>query len=72
MRAFSASAASNFAILQPLPVPIFQALPAAVSAAPVETRDIGESSKSPESDGVGISISPLLLKQRDNVVYWKT
>ena len=64
--AFAASAAANFAILQPLPLPILQPLPAAASAAPVVTRDIGESSKSPESGGVGPSISPLLLKQMED------
>ena len=29
------------------------------------SRDIGESSKSPESGGVGLSIGPLLLKQME-------
>ena len=30
------------------------------------TRKIGESSKSPESGGVGLSIGPLLLKQMED------
>jgi len=60
--AFAASASANLAV----PLPILKPLPAAASAVPVVTRDIGESSKSPESGGVGLSISPLLLKQMED------
>ena len=63
--AFAASAAANFAVLQPVPLLNLQPLPAGASAAPVVTRDIGESSKSPDSGGVGLSICPLLLKQME-------
>ena len=65
MLAFAASAAANFAVLQPVPQ-ILQPLPAVASSFPVVTRDIGESSKSPESGGVGLSIGPLLLKQMED------
>ena len=64
--AFAASAAANFAVLQPVPLLILQPLPAAASASPVVTRDISESRKSPESGGVGLSIFPLLLKQMED------
>ena len=64
--AFAASAAANFAVLQPVSLPILQPLPAVASTAPVVTRDIGESSKFPQSGGVGLSIGPLLLKQMED------
>ena len=47
---------------------ILQPLPAAASASPAIILAVDEPSKSPEPRGVGLSISPLMLKQMEDEV----
>ena len=49
-------------------IALLQSLPAAANASPAVTPAVGESSKSPEPRCVGLSISPLMLKQMEDEV----
>jgi len=64
--AFAAGPAANFAGWQPVPRSILQPVPAAAGTAPLVTPAISVSSHSPESGGIGPSVSPLKLKQMED------